>query len=148
MLRIKESWQQDSLGDYLAQKIYDKSLTPNQQSKIVHDVCLFDSIGRLLHNSYFQPIFVNLSKRTRMLFIQEAMKYDHNIVTLLLNSRKYHFDDEEYIIVVEQAMQNKQVLSHIRGTVLDLPDKYMRMIYPRKKEILQMRNQIYYYDGE
>lgn len=148
MLRAKESWQQDSLGDYLAQKIYDKGLTINQQSKIVQDVCLFDSVGRLLHNGYFQPIFVNLSKKIRMLFIQEAMKYDYNIMTLLLNSRKYKFNDREYSVVVKRALQSPQILSYIRTTILDLPDKYMKMLYPNQDDVLRIRDMSYYYQEE
>lgn len=148
MLKQRQDWQQNSLGDYLATKIYDKNLHPKEQSKIVQDVCTFDSIGRLLFNGYFQPIFVNLDKKTRMLFIQEALRYEHHVFALLLNSKKYKFNNLEYSVVVKHAMKNPTILAHVQTTVLDLPDKYMRMLYPKREDILQMRNQVYYYEEE
>lgn len=148
MLLTKAQWQQNSLGEYLATKVYDKNLNSKQQSKIVQDVCLLDSIGNLLHNGYFQPIFCKLDRKTRMLFIQEAMRYDHRVIALLLNSRKYKFNDREYSAVVKRALESPQLLSHIRTTILDLPDKYMKMLYPGRDDVLQLRNNSYYYQEE
>lgn len=148
MLLTKAQWQQDSLGEYLAAQVYDKNLTPKQQSRIVQDICLLDSVGSLLYNGYFQPIFCKLDKKTRMLFIQEAMQYDHRVIALLLNSKKYKFSEKEYSVVVKRALESHQLLSHIRTTILDLPDKYMKMLYPGKDDILQLRNNSYYYQEE